>query len=152
MSQSEYTNKTCWVSSWLVFIFIVNNTLSNTMHTIQNNHNMHWRQSCMHFCNNIQQCHMVSRFSTHKKSKKHSWIVTVTSDESVHGVIRIIVRPTHLMSLREALTVSFFDQELTKKQRRQRWSAKLMSPELFDHSIFNEMHTMPTLKTLQMTP
>ena len=56
------------------------------------------------------------------------------------------------MSLKEALAVSFFNQELTKKQRGQRWSAKLMSPEVFDHSIFNEMHTMHVLKTLQMTP
>ena len=27
-----------------------------------------------------------------------------------------------------------------------------MSPEVFDHSIFNEIHTMHVLKTLQMTP
>ena len=42
---------------------------------IQSNHNVHWRQSCMHFWNNIQQCHMIIRFSTHKEGKKHSWIV-----------------------------------------------------------------------------
>ena len=97
-----------------------------------------------------RKCHMISRLITHKESKKHSWIVY--SDQWwVSRVIRATVRPTHLMSLRGSCCL-FRRSRAIKKQRRQRWSAKLMSPELLDHSVFNETHTMPILKTLQMTP
>ena len=82
VSLSEYMNKTRWVSLCLVYRFIAN-TLSNTMHTIQSNHNMHWRQSCMHY-SNIQQCHTISRLSTHKESKTYSWIVN--SDQQWESV------------------------------------------------------------------
>ena len=67
-------------------------------------------------------------------------------------VLRTIIRPIHASHVLKRGSCCLFCQlRAIKKQRRHRWSAKLMSPEVFDHSIFNEMHTMPILKMLQMT-